>query len=48
MKHRDSNGNDCDCYADRQNFQECGEHDMLPNFIAKEMCCTCKEIKGMK
>ena len=48
MKHRDINGNDCDWYGDDQNFQECGEHDMPPNFIANEMCCTCKEIQGMR
>ena len=48
MKHRDSNENGCDWYADRQNFLECGEHDVPPTFIANEMCCTCKEIQGIK
>ena len=48
MKHRDRNENGCDWYADRQNFPECGEHDVPPNFIANEMCCTCKEIQGSK
>ena len=48
MKHRDSNGNDCNWYGVDQNFQECGDHDTPPNFIANEMCCTCKEIQGMR
>ena len=48
MNHRDSNDNDCNWYADNQNFQECGEHDVAPNFIANEMCCACKEIQGIK
>ena len=48
MKHRDENNNDCDWYGEHENFQECGEHDVPPNFIAKEMCCTCKEVPGIK
>ena len=47
-KHRDSNGNNCDWYGDDDNFQKCGEHDLSSNFIAKEMCCACKEIPGIK
>jgi len=43
MKHRDTNNNVCDWYGSHQNFQECGEHDVPPNFIANEMCCACKE-----
>ena len=48
MKLRDSNDNDCDWYGADENFLECGEHDMPPNFLAKEMCCTCKDLPGIK
>merc|ERR1719167_857775 len=46
-KHKDINGNGCDWYIDDQNFQQCGEHDVMPNFIAEEMCCSCKDISGV-
>ena len=43
LKYRDSNDNDCDWYGDSDNFQECGEHDLPPNFIAHDLCCACIE-----
>ena len=48
MKHRDSKNNDCHWYGQSQNYQECGEHDVPPNFVAQNMCCACKEIPGIK
>ena len=48
MKLRDINDNDCDWYGADENFLECGEHDVPPNFLAKEMCCTCKDLPGIK
>ena len=48
MTYKDRNNNDCNWYGERQNYQECGEHDVPQKFTAQKMCCACKEIPGIK